>query len=142
MLRLGRGARRIIEQGRIELLKSIGFRCRVVEYVSDWITPDNLLLIAYREATTVPRPLSTPLSSSRQVSSSSKNRLRFIPKEGTLLSSKNRLRFIPKEGTLLHLATSEGLRKCTAASRIVEYLLERRCEFLLSKGDSLVRANP
>lgn len=121
IMRLGRAARRIIEQGRIELLRGIGFECRVVEYVSDWITPDNLLLIAHKRSLQLPpRGLS--------------------PVRPAAVTSTCRRRFIPDEGCILHLATSEGLRKCTAGARIVEYLLEQRCKYLLRSGSSAITA--
>ena len=44
--RLGRQARRIIEEGRAHLLRSLGYIVTIHEYVPWSITPDNLLIVA------------------------------------------------------------------------------------------------
>lgn len=45
---LGRMARRLLEEGRRRFLEELGFTCRLVEYCSAVVTPDNLLLLATR----------------------------------------------------------------------------------------------
>ena len=51
---LGRMARRLLEEGRRRFLECLGFTCRLVEYCSAAVTPDNLLLLATRSGHPVP----------------------------------------------------------------------------------------
>eukprot|EP01064_Diplonema_japonicum_P037220 TRINITY_DN8665_c0_g1_i1.p1 TRINITY_DN8665_c0_g1~~TRINITY_DN8665_c0_g1_i1.p1 ORF type:complete len:695 (+),score=107.90 TRINITY_DN8665_c0_g1_i1:664-2748(+) len=46
LYRIGRLARRIVEEGRVQYLKQSWRRVRVVEYVPHTVTPDNLFLLA------------------------------------------------------------------------------------------------
>ena len=52
--RLGRLARRLLEEGRCEFLRERGFEVTLVRYVDASVTPDNLAIIARRPARQVP----------------------------------------------------------------------------------------
>jgi hypothetical protein len=46
---IGRACRRLIDYGRLQFLRRLGFRAEVVYYCHTELTPENVLLIAWRE---------------------------------------------------------------------------------------------
>lgn len=48
MTDIGRRAKRLLDVGRMEILKSLGFNARLVHYIDKETTPENCLLIATR----------------------------------------------------------------------------------------------
>lgn len=108
---LGRTVRRILEEGRAEVLRELGFHVKLVAYVPDTITPDNLLLIASRAPPTA-LPTTLPMAPSRG--------------------------FIPDSGVFLHLTDTQHNKAGGFPSRVVDYILELRGAAAL-QGHSIVQ---
>ena len=47
---LGRMCKRIIDQGRVEFLKSIGFCGEIAQYCSEETSPENAVIVAWPSA--------------------------------------------------------------------------------------------
>ena len=48
--RLGRLARRVLEEGRVRVLREAGFEAWVLRYYAEDVSPDNLAILARRRA--------------------------------------------------------------------------------------------
>lgn len=104
IFRLGRIARRVLEEARRQFLTNMGFNVVVVEYVPCSLTPDNLMLVATRSIQ--PRAVQKPCPE--------------LPFRSIYA--------LPASGVLLHVGGH-----LTCVSRLIEYLLEMRADGLHSK---------
>lgn len=116
--RLGRAARRVIEQGRAEALRAGGFAdARVCRYVDASVSPDNLVIVAGGGSTTADGDEEEPAG----------------PKEEPAGSTAG---FLPSRGVVVKVNAAGAGPHGSLAHRLAEYILEQRgCSLRRDGGD-------
>ena len=117
--RLGRAARRVIEQGRAEALRAGGFAdARVCRYVDASVSPDNLVIVAGGGNTTADGDEEEPAG----------------PKEEEPAGST--AGFLPSRGVVVKVNAAGAGPHGSLAHRLAEYILEQRgCSLRRDGGD-------
>jgi hypothetical protein len=117
--RLGRAARRVIEQGRAEALRAGGFAdARVCRYVDASVSPDNLVIVAGRGSTTADGDEEKPAGPKEEEPPG--------PTAG----------FLPSRGVVVKANAAGSGPHGSLAHRLAEYILEHRgCSLRRDGGD-------
>jgi hypothetical protein len=116
--RLGRAARRVIEQGRAEALRAGGFAdARVCRYVDASVSPDNLVIVAGGGSTTADGDEEEPAGPKGEPPG---------PTAG----------FLPSRGVVVKVNATGAGPHGSLAHRLAEYILEQRgCSLRRDGGD-------
>ena len=117
--RLGRAARRVIEQGRAEALRAGGFAdARVCRYVDASVSPDNLVIVAGGGSTTADGDEEKPAGPKEEEPPG--------PTAG----------FLPSRGVVVKANAAGSGPHGSLAHRLAEYILEHRgCSLRRDGGD-------